>query len=172
MDMLTSLGITKDLIADIIINIISIVVLFLIVKKLAYKPVKRFMSERSEKVMAEKQQAQELLEQAQVQKAECDLLMSECDKAKEKAIKEGEDAALKESEQIIRTAKEKAQTIIDKAEKKAQEKYDNAVREADTYVVNLAIDASKVLLGREVNDDDNKRIVEDFIKSLDGEENA
>ncbi len=172
MDMLTSLGITKDLIADIIINIISIVVLFLIVKKLAYKPVKRFMSERSERVMAEKQQAQELLEQAQAQKAECDLLMNECDKAKEKAIKEGEDAALKESEQIIRTAKEKAQIIIDKAEKKAQEKYDNAVHEADTYVVNLAIDASKALLGREVNDDDNKKIVEDFIKSLDGDKNA
>lgn len=172
MDMLTSLGITKDLIADVIINIVSIIVLFLIVKKLACNPVKKFMNARTERVMAEKEQAQELFSQAQAQKQECELLLTRCEEAKEKAIKEGENAALEESKEIINTAKEKAQTILDKAEIKAKEKYDIAVDEAKDYVVNLTIDASKILLGREVNDDDNKRIVEDFLKSVDGGKNA
>ena len=58
--MLASLGITKDLIADLIINIGSIVVLFVIVKKLAYKPVKKFMDARTERVMAQKTEAEAL----------------------------------------------------------------------------------------------------------------
>ena len=40
------------------------------------------------------------------------------------------------------------------------------------YIVNLAIDASSRLLNREINDDDNKKIVESFLNSADGDKNA
>ena len=172
MDMLTSLGITKDLLADLIINIGSIVVLFVIVKKLAYKPVKKFMDARTERVMAEKAQADALNEEASKKIEEYNALLTECETAKAEAIKEGEKLAHKESEQIITEAKEKAAEIIGKAEAKAQEKYNRAVEEANDYIVNLTIDASSMLLKREINDEDNKKIVENFLNSIDGDENA
>ena len=172
MDMLTSLGITKDLLADLIINIGSIVVLFVIVKKLAYKPVKKFMDARTERVMAEKAQADALSEEASKKIEEYNALLTECETAKAEAIKEGEKLAHKESEQIITEAKEKAEEIIGKAEAKAQEKYNRAVEEANDYIVNLTIDASSMLLKREINDEDNKKIVENFLNSIDGDKNA
>ena len=57
MDMLQSLGMSKDLIADLLINIVSIIVLYLVVKKLAYNPVKKFLDARTEKVEAQKAEA-------------------------------------------------------------------------------------------------------------------
>ncbi len=172
MDMLSSLGITKDLLADLIINIVSIVVLFLVVKKLAYNPVKKFMAERTEKVMAQKLEAEKLAEEAQAKSSEYDELLKECENAKAEAIKEGEAIARQESGQIVSAAKEKAQSIIDNANKKAEEKYNRMIDEANDYIVNLTIDASSKLLKREVNDEDNRKIVEAFLNSVDGDKNA
>ena len=61
---------------------------------------------------------------------------------------------------------------MSKANIKAQDKYDRAVEEANDYIVNLTIDASSMLLKREINDDDNKKIVEEFLNSVDGDKNA
>ena len=172
MDMLSSLGITKDLLADLVINIVSIVVLFLVVKKLAYNPVKKFMAARTEKVMAQKLEAEKLAEEAQAKSFEYEELLKECENAKAQAIKEGEALAREESGQIVSAAKEKAQSIIDNANKKAEEKYNRMIDEANDYIVNLTIEASSKLLKREVNDEDNRKIVEAFLNSVDGDENA
>ncbi len=172
MDMLASLGITKDLIADLIINIGSIIVLFVVVKKLAYKPVKKFMDERSARVMAEKQEAEELNATATAKIQEYSVLLAECEQAKAKAIKEGEQEALEQAEEIVLQAKEKADEIVEKANKKAQEKYDNALKEASGYIVNLTIEASSQLIKREITDADNRKIVEDFLNSYEGDKNA
>lgn len=172
MDMLSSLGITKDLLADLVINIVSIVVLFLVVKKLAYNPVKKFMAARTEKVMAQKLEAEKLAEEAQAKSFEYEELLKECENAKAQAIKEGEALAREESGQIVSAAKEKAQSIIDNANKKAEEKYNRMIDEANDYIVNLTIDASSKLLKREVNDEDNRKFVEAFLNSVDGDENA
>lgn len=172
MDMLASLGITKDLVADLIINIGSIVVLFIIVKKLAYKPVKKFMDARTERVMAQKAEAEALKTLAEEKEEKYNSLLAECEAAKAEAIKEGEKQAHKESEEIISEAKKKAEEIVSKANIKAQDKYNRAVEEANDYIVNLTIDASSMLLKREISDDDNKKIVEEFLKSVDGDKNA
>ena len=172
MDMLTSLGITKDLIADIVINICSIVVLFLIVKKLAYNPVKKFMDARTEKIMASKAEAEELQKEAREKIEKYNVLLEDSETVKAKTIKEGEKQALEESNRIIASAKEKAQEIVGNANEKAREKYDRAVEEANDYIVNLTIDASSKLLKREINDADNKKMVEDFLNSVNGDENA
>lgn len=172
MDMLTSLGITKDLIADIIINIVSIAVLFLIVKKLAYKPVKAFMDARAQRLADEKEAAEKLYNEAEEKIRQYDALMADCEKAKAQAIAQGEQLAHKESEQIITNAKNKAEEIVHKAETKAQEKYNRALEEANDYIVSLTIDATSKLLKREIKDDDNKKIVEEFLNSVEGDKNA
>lgn len=170
--LLASLGITKDLLADLVINIGSIIVLFLIVRKLAYKPVKKFMDERKAKINAQKEEAEELNKQAKQKLEEYNALLENCESAMDNAIKEGEKVAHKESEQIINDAKKKAEEILAKADKKAQEKHDRAAEEATNYVVNFAVEASSMLLKREVNDEDNKKIVEAFLNSVDGDKNA
>ncbi len=170
--MLESLGITKDLIADLIINIGSIVVLYLIVKKLAYKPVKKFMDDRTARIMASEAEAQALSAESKAKSEEYDVLLKECEVAKGNAIKEGEKEALKESERIVIEAKKKAEEIVAKAEKKALEREKRAIEEANDYIVNLIMDGSSQLLSREITDDDNKKIVEDFLASCKGDKNA
>ena len=166
MDMLQSLGMSKDLIADLLINIVSIIVLYLVVKKLAYKPVKKFLDARTERVEAQKNEAATALTEATEMKEQYEELLKDSENAKADAIKEGIDNAKAEATEIINSAREQAKTIVDKANKNAQAKEQEALDNAREEIVNLAIDASATLLKREFDDADNKRLIEDFLDSL------
>lgn len=166
MEMLESLGISKDLIADLLINIVSIIVLYLVVKKLAYKPVKKFLDARTEKVLAEKTEAEKSLTEANEMKEKYDELLKDCENAKAEALKEGVANAKAEAKEIIDSAREQAKTIVEKANKNAIEKEKEAIENSREEIVNLAIDASSALLRRQCDDADNKRIIENFLDSL------
>ena len=166
MDMLQSLGMSKDLIADLLINIVSIIVLYLVVKKLAYNPVKKFLNARTEKVEAQKAEAAENLKEATQMKEKYDELLKDSENAKADAIKEGINNAKAEATDILETAREQAKAIVDKANKNAKEKEQETIENARDEIINLAIDASATLLKREFDDADNKRLIEDFLDSL------
>ena len=166
MDMLQSLGMSKDLIADLLINIVSIIVLYLVVKKLAYKPVKKFLDARTERVESQKNEAATALTEATEMKEQYEELLKDSENAKADAIKEGINNAKAEATEIINSAREQAKTIVDKANKNAQAKEQEALYNAREEIVNLAIDASAPLLTRQFDDADNKRLIEDFLDSL------
>lgn len=165
------MNISADMIADLVINILSILVLFFVVRKLAYKPVKRFMDARTERIMNEKANAEKLASEAKQKGEEYEELLKKCEDAEKKAIQKGEDEAREEAERIIDTAHAKASQIISNAEKKAAEKYEKAVEEAQDEIVDISLEMASKLLSRQVNDDDNRRIVEGFLASI-GDENA
>ncbi len=168
MEMLTSLGISKDLIADLLINIISIIVLYLVVKKLAYNPVKKFLDARTAKVEEQKTLAEKNLLEANELKEKYDKLLKDCDSTKADALKEGVATAEKEAKIILDNAKEEAKAIVDKATKTAQIKEQEAIDNSREQIIDLALDASSALLKRQLGDADNKKIIEDFLTSING----
>ncbi|MBO7121577.1 MAG: F0F1 ATP synthase subunit B, partial [Bacilli bacterium] len=71
------------------------------------------------------------------------------------------------AESIIKNANEQAearQRAADEAIAQAEEKSRRAIREE---IVNVALDASKAVLGREVNKEDNAKLVDEFVDSVD-----
>ena len=166
MDMLQSLGMSKDLIADLLMNIVSIIVLYLVIKKLAYKPVKKFLDARTERLEAQKAEAEKNLKDATEMKEKYSTLLEDCENAKADAIKEGINNAKAEATEILNSAREQAKAIVDKANKNAKEKEAEMLENSRDEIINLAIDASAALLKREFDDTDNKRLVEDFLDSL------
>ncbi len=160
------MNISVEMIADLIINIVSVIVLFLVVRKLAYNPVKKFMAARTQRVMDEKKQADEALARANKKEKKYDELLNNSAAAEREAIIRGEEAARQEAEKIIHSAQEKAASILHTAEKKAEEKYKKTVEDAENEIVELSMEAAAKLLAREITDDDNKKIVNDFLQSL------
>ena len=44
---------------------------------------------------------------------------------------------------------------------------EKALDDIHNEIVNVALDASKAILNREINEEDNSRLIEDFIKEVD-----
>ncbi|MGN0526038.1 MAG: F0F1 ATP synthase subunit B [Acutalibacteraceae bacterium] len=162
------MNISAEMIADLVINIISVLVLVLVVTKLAYKPVKKFMDARTERVTAEKNRAEEALKLANEKEEKYNSLLEKSKEAEEEAVRNGEATARAEASKIIDTAEKKAEQILLNAQKKADEKYKKSVEDAKEEIVSLSINMSEKILSREITDDDNKKIVNDFLNSLEG----
>lgn len=149
-----------------LVQLIAFIIMSIIVIKFAYKPVHNFIEKRKEYVNNNLLEAKEKNQQAElnIQQAKSNLAdvqnkaISIIEDAKKEANKQKEEM-LEEARIEIANKKMQAQEDI----KKEQEK---AIKEIHDDVVTLAFEATKSLLNREVNEEDNKKMVDDFVDGL------
>lgn len=153
----------SDLAKDLILNILNILILFFIVKSLAYKPVKKFLDARKARIEKEQSDANELRAQAEKSMEEYHALMQESESRANEIIRVAEQKARENAEEITAEAKEQAETIKQKAREDAKKTQRRALVEMKDEVTDLAFQISEKILSREVNDQDNKRLAEEFL---------
>ncbi|MBQ7922629.1 MAG: ATP synthase F0 subunit B [Clostridia bacterium] len=172
---------------DLIINIANIAVMYVIVRMLVYKPVKKFIASREEKLNAAKAeaaeirvQADELLEQAKETKekgeaAYTSLLRQGEEDARAKAgeileqAKAKETEALEKADRILADARTEAEEIRRESDEKAAGAEANALESARKDVVDLSMQIASRLLEKNITDDDNRRLAEGFFDRLTAE---
>ncbi len=145
----------------------ALVVMIIVVFFVAYKPVRKMLKKRSDHI-------EENIRQAEEAKA---IALKNASESEETVI-----ASKKEAAQILAVAKENAennskamieetQLQIDKMKSLAEEDIARSKEEAKEEIrqemVSVALAASEEVLKREVNVQDNTRLVEDFIKDID-----
>lgn len=153
---------SKDMIADLILNIINILVLFFVTKALLYKPVKKFLNARKEKLDASLSDAQNAEKAANESKAKYDALLSDAEAVKAEAVKKAETEARQTAQKIIDDAKSEAKAIVEKGNKTAEAEHKKMIADAKDDIVDAALDVTEKLLGRSVKDEDNRRIIDSF----------
>lgn len=153
---------SKDMIADLILNIINILVLFFVTKALLYKPVKKFLNARKERLEAAENAAEQAKTEAAAAKAKYDGLLADAESIKAQAAERAEKEAREQAEHIIAEAKTQAAAALEKSNKKAAAEHDRIIADAKDDIVNATLDATEKLLGRVVTDEDNRRIIESY----------
>ncbi len=153
---------SKDMIADLILNIINILVLFFVTKALLYKPVKKFLNARAEKLEAAQKEAADAKAQAQMSKAKYDAVLSDAEKVRTEAVEKAEAEAKAAAERILAEAKAQAADTVETGRKKAESERKKILDGAKEDIVDAALDATEKLLGRVVADEDNRRIIDGF----------
>ena len=144
----------------------ALVVLILVVIIFGYKPIKKIIKKRQDYIESQIKDA----EQSKATWQENEL------KSKETVLASNRTAAdivaeakanaeiernkiLEQTAQDVERMKKDAENDIARMELEAQEQ----IRKE---IVNVALDASKELLGREVNSEDNNRLLEEFIEDI------
>lgn len=150
-----------------VVQFSALVIMMLVVFFVAYKPVKKMLTKRADYV-------EQNIKDSESAKAEAEknIIASE-----ERLI-----ASKKEASEIVATAKVNAQntqkeileqTQLEVNKMKAQAEEDiarskvEAKEEIRKEMVSVALAASEEVLKREINEKDNTRVVENFIKDLD-----
>ena len=153
-----------------LINFLALIVLFVFLYFIAYKPVKKYLEARKDYV-------EKNIRESETAKAAYERKVSESDKliitARQEAsgiIAKAKDDAGASAKAIVKEANEEAKArhkAADEAIVQAEEKARRAIHEE---IVNVALDASKRVLGREVNRGDAAKLVDEFIDSVDEKE--
>lgn len=154
--------ISKDMLADLIINIINILILFFVTKKLMYKPVKKFLDKRKETQAAALSEAQEMKAKAGSDAEKYAELLKDAESIKANAVKDAEKEAALKAQNIISQAEKQAESIKKESLQKAEKEKEKMLADAKNQLGEMAVELSEKIIGREVSDADNRRIIDSF----------
>lgn len=166
-----SLDVISINIWQIVVSLINLVLLFLIVKRFLYKPVKKLLENRQNEVEKRYSDAEKANNEALENKKNYEEKLSAASVEADGIIQSAVDTAKAREKEIVSDAKLKAEGIILKAENDAK----LAMLKAEDRIKQEIIDVSTVLaekmLEREISEQDHKDLIDSFIDNIgDGDE--
>lgn len=149
-----------------IVPFATFLVLVLAATFLFYKPVKKILVERAEYVESHIKNAEQAQEEAQEKLSLADQEIVSKKKEAYQIIVSAREDGEKEKTRIIQEAQEEAQEIIQQANTDIAQSRQKALDEVHDEIVEVAIEASKAILQREVDKDDHTKMIQQFIKDV------
>ena len=154
---------------QILISLANLVILFFLFKKFLFKPVKDIMAKREAEVQAEYDKAELATQEANDIKASWEEKMKTADDKAEEIIKKAVDKADRRSEVMLYESREKAESIIRKAKAEAERDKRDAEETIKQEIVGVSAAISEKIIGREINMNDHKDLIDSFIDNMEEE---
>ncbi|MBQ1738721.1 MAG: F0F1 ATP synthase subunit B [Clostridiales bacterium] len=151
---------------QVVISLANLVILFLILKKFLFEPVKKIKAQRENEIETQYKKAEKASKEADDLKAGWEDKITTADQKADEIISEAVERANERNEIMLYESREKADQIIRKA--KADIERDR--REARETIKKEIVDVSQVIseqiIGREINMDDHRELIDDAIDKL------
>jgi F-type H+-transporting ATPase subunit b len=152
--------------ATFLITLINIGILFLILRAALFKPVTKFMEDRTRRIQdsitqseKDKYQAKQLLRQYEDR-------LKAVEGEGEAIIKAARETARQETDRLIAGAKAAAELLVDNARKQAEAERKAALAAFKAEAAALVIGASSRLLKRELTAEDSRRQAALFLREI------
>ena len=156
---------------QIVVSLSNLVILFLIIKRFLYKPVKNVLKSRQDKLEEKYTQADEDLDNAKSTKAELDQKLSKAEMKADEILNEATVHAEKRKEKIVSEARNEAEAIIRQAKGEAELEKKKAESEIKAQIVDVSFELSKKIIEREIKQEDHHKLIDGFIEQIgDGDE--
>ena len=166
-----SLGIISVNLWQILISLANLLILFFIIKKFLYGPVKKIIAARQAELDVQYSAASEAERSAKENKEAWEEKMKSAQSEADAIIQTATANANQRGEKIIAEAKEKATYIVRQAENEAALERKRAEDEIKYEIVTISSALAEKMLEREINAQDHRELIDSFIGSI-GESNG
>ncbi len=156
----------------ILISLCNLVILFFILKKFLFKPVKKILGERQAEYDAKFAEAEGKLAEANEIKDALEEKFAGADDEVDKIIKEAKDNAQRRGDSIVAEAKDKAGIIVKNAEAEADLRKRKAAESIKNEIADVSVEIAEKIIGREVSEKDHRRLMSDFIDKIGEDDGA
>ncbi len=141
-------------IGDLVFYIVTFIILMLLVKHFAWKPVTDMMKKRADKIANDIDNAARSRESAEKMAAK---RQAELQSSRQEAA---------EIVSNVETAQKDAQALKQQAQKDAEQARRDALNSAKDDVANLSIEIASKLIQKELKADDQKELIDSYIEGL------
>ena len=152
--------------ADILIYIINIGILYVLLRLLLYKPIRKFLDARTERIKGDLQAAEVARAEAEAVKASLQESLDGAQTEAERILQKSSAEAQSSAESRLSQAQTEAANIIAKAQDEAQRIRENAIADLQPQIALLATQIAEQILGREVSREDNQHLVDEHFARL------
>lgn len=151
-------------IMEIVIQLVATIILFLVVRFFFWKPITKILESRKDIIDKSLAEASESRENAKAIELE---LQTELDKSKQQIkalLSKAEKDANVRREQIITEAKDEAKRRLDNLETELNLEKSKMEKQIRQEIVDIAFDAAKKIVGREIDQKKYLDVVDDILK--------
>lgn len=156
---------------NVLISLANLVILYLMVKKFLYKPVKKMLDARQAEIDKNYLDSENAKLDAESAKERYEEKLLDAKKESDSLIQSAVNAAHYREEEIISEAKNEADGIISRAKVNAELELKKAEQGIKEEIVKVGTLLAEKMLEREISASDHKDLIDSFIEEI-GEDNA
>ena len=160
------LGANQVALGDMLFILVSFIVLALLVKHFAWGPVTKMMDARSEKITGDLDYAdQERTRAEKLAKEREDALKNSRAEAVE-IVNKAKESGETQKKSIVSDAHSEAEELRQRAKSDAAKAREDAMSGAQNDIANLSLEIASKVISKELNADDQKSLIDSYIKEL------
>jgi F-type H+-transporting ATPase subunit b len=145
-------------------QVVTFIILLVILRFIAYKPIMRMLDERSRRVRESMEQAESIKEQSaraeEEVKKQLEAASREGQERISRAVRAGEEVKQKAQEE----ARREAETLIDRARAEIQRERDEAIGEVRREFADLTILAAGKVIDRSLDKKEHRQLIDEVLK--------
>ncbi|MDP4153593.1 MAG: F0F1 ATP synthase subunit B [Bacillota bacterium] len=147
---------------------LNLIILYVVLRKILFKPVTSFMEKRTQSIRDSIEEAQKQEAEANDLKLKYENQLSDAKLVGEKIIADATEKSNRISDEIIAKANQEASFIMQKAREEIEHEREQMLKEVYNQVVDLTIGAASKVIESDVDSAKNLKIIKKFL----GEEGA
>ena len=145
---------------------VNLLIVYFILKKLLFKPVKKMIDDRQREVDEMYSDAEENRTAAKEMKAEYEAKLEGANEESEQILRSAVRRAQLKEEEILRDANDKAARVIERAEEQIALEKKQALNEVKNEVSGMAIGIAAAVIERDVSEEEHKELIDSFIDGI------
>lgn len=145
---------------------INLVILYVFLKKLLFKPVKNMIDSRQKEIDDMYSDAESAKQSAGEMKAEYEEKIASADAESEEILRRAVRRAELREEEILKEADKKAARIMERAEEQIELEKKRAVNDVKDEVSSIALGIAEAVIERDIDKNDHDSLIEEFIGKL------
>ncbi|MBE5805081.1 MAG: F0F1 ATP synthase subunit B [Clostridiales bacterium] len=155
---------------DVLISLANLVLLFLLIKKFLYKPVKKVIATRQAAIAKEYAEAEAARTSAETSRAQYAEKLSGAQAEVDSMLEEATVNATRRGERIVADAQDKADGIIRQAQTEAEMEKKKAQATIRREITDVSAALTEKLLGREMSAEDHRQMIDSFLDGIGDEQ--
>lgn len=144
----------------------NLAILYTLLKKFLYKPVKNMLAARQEELDAQYAAAAKAEAEATASRDEYAAKLSGAQAEAEDIIHDATVSATRRGEKIVEEAREKAEGIVRQGEMEAEMEKKKAQESIKREITEVSAALAEQLLSREVNPEDHRQMIDSFLQGI------
>ena len=141
----------------------NMLITFLILKKLLFKPVKKMIDDRQKEIADQYAEAERRRQEAEQAKLAYDQEIAQAKQKRDEIVREAAELAHRQERDILNAAREEAKAITAKAHYDIRQERMKVFNEMKTEISDIAIEIAEKVTEKEIDSDKHRELIDSLI---------
>ena len=148
---------------SIVMHLIALIILTVGLYLLLFRPVKRMIKERQDKIRKIEKENADLNEEVKKMKESSEIVLSDARKEAAVIHENAVKVANQKADEIVKGARKQAKNMIDRTEQELEEERRKLGSDIEKQIAEVSMAVAQKVLSRDITATDNKKLIEDCL---------